>query len=191
MAIGQRVFVDSAGSRSGVVALADVSGKIVSAVHLADGAEVQVVAWRPRGSNETRYRVQAPHGIDGWLPAENLRSAFVAVPRVEPGTPARAVAESDGRPFGQRRHPERAPEPVRPERVPAFADDGGPSRRFGQQLHPAHASEPVRSEPVPPLADDGYRRFGNQLHPQDASEPVRSEPVRPLADGGGRRFGQH
>jgi hypothetical protein len=133
MAIGQRVFVDSAGSRSGSVALSDVSGKIASAVHLPDGSEVQVVAWRPRGANETRYRVQGPQGVDGWLPAENLRSTLVAVPRVEPASmpDARLVTADGTRPFGQRRHTERPSDTPVPEQVaPSVADSVG--RRFGQ-----------------------------------------------------------
>jgi len=138
MAIGQLVFVDSAGSRSGSVPLGDVSGKVVSSVHLADGVEVRVLEWRPRGANETRYRVQAPHGVDGWLPAENLRSTLVAVPRadrVEPATPPHATSSADpgARPFGQRRHSEWSPQPSPPAPVTdASATDDGP-RRFGRR----------------------------------------------------------
>jgi hypothetical protein len=132
MAIGQRVFVDSAGNRSGSVALADVSGKVVSPVQLADGVEVRVLEWRPRGTNETRYRVQAPHGVNGWLPAENLRIALVAVPRVEPARRPYApmVADTGGRRFGQHNHTERPSEPVAPEPARTVSDTGG--RRFGQ-----------------------------------------------------------
>jgi hypothetical protein len=131
MAIGQRVFVDSAGSPSGSVPLGDLSGKIASAVRLADGDEVRVLEWRPRGANETRYRVQAPHGVDGWLPAENLRSTLVAVPRVAPAGPPRTTM---------------------------VADSGG--RRFGQRVHPERPSAPVGSAPVQPVADSVGRRFG-------------------------------
>ncbi len=133
MAIGQRVFVDSAGNRSGSVALGDVSGKNPSAVHLVDGSEVQVVAWRPRGANETRYRVQTAQGVDGWLPAENLRSGLVAVPRTEPSVvapPATMGASSGTRPFGQRRHSEGASDVVAPDSVREATDGSG--RRFGQ-----------------------------------------------------------
>ena len=154
MAVGQHVFVDSAGSRSGSVPLGDVSGKVVSAVQLADGVEVRVLEWRPRGTNETRYRVQAPHGVDGWLPAENLRSALVAVPRVESASPPQAttVADSGGRRFGQ------PADPASPPRATTVADSG--TRRFGQQVHPEHASDPVRSEYVRLGTDAGGRRFG-------------------------------
>lgn len=135
IAIGQHVFVDSAGNHSGSVALADVSGKVVSAVHLADGLEVEVVAWRPRGPSETRYRVRAPDDVDGWLPAENLRRDLVAVPLVDPSGAVRPVGiadDSGGRPFGQRSHVARAPVslPLVPGLAQPVADSGG--RRFGQ-----------------------------------------------------------
>ena len=144
---------ESAESRDSVP-LADVSGKVVSAVQLADGVEVRVLEWRPRGTNETRYRVQAPHGVDGWLPAENLRSALVAVPRDESASPPRAttVADVGGRRFGQ------PADPASPPRATTVADSG--TRRFGQQVHPEHASDPVKSEYVRPGSDAGGRRFG-------------------------------
>jgi len=42
IAVGQRVFVNCPGGRSGSVVLLDESGKIFSATHLADGVEVEV-----------------------------------------------------------------------------------------------------------------------------------------------------
>jgi hypothetical protein len=104
MAVGQRVFVNSSRDRSGSVTLADVSGKVLSTVHLADGIEVEVVAWRPGGVSDTRYRVRGPHGADGWLPAENLRRALVPLPPPEPPTSAQArivPANAKGRRFRQ------------------------------------------------------------------------------------------
>jgi hypothetical protein len=103
MAVGQHVFVNTPGDRSGSVTLADVSGKTPTSVHLADGIEVEVLAWRPGGFSDTRYRVRDPHGADGWLPAENLRTALVPLPRPELPTPAPATTLADGsrRRFGQ------------------------------------------------------------------------------------------
>jgi hypothetical protein len=103
MAVGQRVFVNSARDRSKPVPLGDVSGKVLSTVHLADGIEVVVVAWRPGGPGDTRYRVRGPDGADGWLPAENLRSALVPPPPPEPPAPPepRIAAAAVGRRFGQ------------------------------------------------------------------------------------------
>jgi hypothetical protein len=136
IAVGQRVLVNSAGNRSGSVTLADVSGKVLSAVHLADGIEVEVIAWRPQGASDTRYRVRAPHGADGWLPAENLRTALVPPP---------------------------PPEPLKP--VPATSGADAGRRRFGQRLEtePSPASEsPTPAQPAPG-ADTGGRRFGQHF----------------------------
>src|SRR5262249_58845287 len=42
---------------------------------LADGTEVEILAWRPRGFHGTRYRVRATRdGLEGWLAVDNLRS---------------------------------------------------------------------------------------------------------------------
>src|SRR3989442_15421811 len=71
MAVGQRVFVNSTTNSSRSVALGDESGKVLSGVWLADGVEVEVRAWRPRGASDTRYRVPAPDGADGRLAANN------------------------------------------------------------------------------------------------------------------------
>lgn len=102
MAVGQRVFVNCPGNRSGSVILGDASGKILSAVHLADGVEVEVIAWRP-GWSDARYRVRASaDGADGWLPADNLRRALVPLPEPAPPKAQEApVAETSRRRFGQ------------------------------------------------------------------------------------------
>ena len=82
IAIGQRVFVNCPESRdSGTLFLGDETGKVPSAQRVADGLEVEVIAWRPRGAHETRYRVRVPStGADGWLPADNLRKLLVPPP---------------------------------------------------------------------------------------------------------------
>jgi len=102
IAVGQRVYVNCPGNRSGSVILGDASGKVLSAVHLADGVEVEVIAWRPRGSSDARYRVRASaDGADGWLPADNLLRALV--PRPEPAPPRAQevpVADTSRRRFG-------------------------------------------------------------------------------------------
>jgi hypothetical protein len=68
-------------SDSGTLLLGDETGKVTSAHRVADGLEVEVIAWRPRGTNDTRYRVRVPStGADGWLPADNLRKLLVPPP---------------------------------------------------------------------------------------------------------------
>jgi len=134
IAIGQHVFVNCPGNRS--VPLADESGRILSAVHLADGAEIEVVAWRPRGGNETRYRVRAlSNGADGWIPAENLRKVLVplAAPR-SPTAPATLVTDTGERRSGQRAptHRPLASESPTPARLTPTDDAVG--RRFGQRF---------------------------------------------------------
>jgi hypothetical protein len=107
LAVGQRVFIHSLDSPTRPVALGDESGALASGQHLIDGVEVEVMAWRPRGPSDTRYRVRASDGVDGWLAAGNLRKSSVRVPLPPaadpppPSPPARTVADR-GRRFGER-----------------------------------------------------------------------------------------
>jgi hypothetical protein len=104
LAIGQRVFVHCVGDRNGSVVLADEAGKALRST-LADGVEVEVVAWRPRGSGGTRYRVRAAgDGTDGWVHSSNLRTMLVPPPVVAPppGAPVATDPGPAGRRFGQR-----------------------------------------------------------------------------------------
>jgi hypothetical protein len=134
IAVGRHVFVNCPGSLSGSVVLADESGKVLSTVHLADGVEVEVVAWRPRVAGEAYYRVRAPSsGADGWLAGANLRRALISLPAPEPpAVQAIPVAEADGKRIGQRSQPGQpaSGSPTTAEPVPA-PDAGG--RRFGQR----------------------------------------------------------
>ena len=164
IAVGQHVFVNCPGSLSGSVVLADENGKVLSAVQLADGVEVEVIAWRPRVAGEAHYRVRAPsNGTDGWLAAVNLRSALVSLPAPEPPpVQATPVADAGGKRFGQRSQPGQRPasgSPTTPDPAPA-PDTGG--RRFGQHFdaeRPPEPSAPVQPEPA---GDTGGRRFGQR-----------------------------
>ena len=109
-AVGRRVYVSCAGDRPAEVALTDDSGADAP-TGLADGTEVEILAWRPRGSHGTRYRVRATRdGREGWLAVENLRgtpstvSAPVAsAPAATDPAPSRTTASGDSkRRFGQR-----------------------------------------------------------------------------------------
>ena len=92
-------------ARDGVV-LTDEAGRSVSR-RLADGVEVEILAWRPRGGAATRYRIQPTSGdADGWVAADELRAArhpVESVPRETAAPSTRPVREEVGRKFGQRR----------------------------------------------------------------------------------------
>jgi hypothetical protein len=108
------------------VPLADESGRELLGTSLTDGVEVEVVAWRPRGATDTRYRVRTLGGerLDGWVFAQELRRSLI--PLVEAAASAPAITAPD-QPVVSREHgPQR--QPVRSSK----ADDAG--RRFGQGL---------------------------------------------------------
>src|SRR5262249_4490446 len=98
-----------AGDRLAPVALTDDAGADAQ-TRLADGTEVEILAWRPRGSHGTRYRVRATRdGREGWLAVDNLRSTPsagstpIALPPVASDpAPLRVTASRDSRRrFGQ------------------------------------------------------------------------------------------
>ena len=167
MAVGQHVFIHCAGNRSGSVTLADVSGKVPSSLRLADGIEVEVVAWRPSGASDTRYRVRAAQGADGWVPAENLRTALVPVPPPGVSTPARATDEADagGRRFGQRSETERPPAHPTFTPAPPAPGAGTGGRRFGQHFETERSPPPESPTPAPAttVGDSRGRRFGQHF----------------------------
>ena len=108
-AVGRRVYVACAGVRLAPVELTDDAGADAR-TRLADGTEVEILAWRPRGSHGTRYRVRATRdGREGWLAVENLRSTPSAgsapispAPAATDPEPLRATASGDARRrFGQ------------------------------------------------------------------------------------------
>ena len=99
-AVGRRVFVHGASDDGHPVMLTDRQGNPVTA-GLRDGAEVEVLEWRPRGASGTRYRVRgAQDGFDGWLAADELREVAMR-PAAAPEVPERRP-EVIGRPFGWR-----------------------------------------------------------------------------------------
>ena len=102
LAVGSRVFVHCPDDSTGSVILTDETGSVARS-SLADGVAVEVLAWRPRGSAGTRYRIRAGRdGVDGWIPAANLRTA-AARPPAAPPAPSEPVSEpGGGRRFGQR-----------------------------------------------------------------------------------------
>jgi hypothetical protein len=109
-AVGRRVYVSCAGDRLAQVALTNDAGADAR-TGLADGTEVEILAWRPRGFHGTRYRVRATRdGLEGWLAVDNLRSTPSACsapiappPAATDPAPLGATASGDsGRRFGHR-----------------------------------------------------------------------------------------
>ena len=104
LAVGRHVFVNGPLDASRPVLLTDGYGKCPATVGLRDGAEVEVLAWRPRGSAGTRYRVRdQADGADGWLRADELRTTAIRPPlTVVPAESSAASPYAVGpRPFGR------------------------------------------------------------------------------------------
>ena len=77
-AVGRRVFVACAATDLATVTLTDDSGATACG-RLGDGAEVEIVAWRPLGSRGTRYLVRSSReGVEGWLGVAELRTSKAA-----------------------------------------------------------------------------------------------------------------
>jgi hypothetical protein len=151
--------VNSAGNRAGVVLLTDENGKFVSGRSLADGAEVEVVAWKPRVAGEAHYRVRGANGLDGWLPAESLRmTPEPPAPTPPTSVPVTPVTDPDARRLGQRSFGNSAPRRYAPSVSPPLGDDGA-RRRFGQIFDPKTSAE---APPAPEVDDRASRRFGQR-----------------------------
>ncbi|HWP67463.1 MAG TPA: hypothetical protein VNO26_16315 [Candidatus Limnocylindria bacterium] len=110
-AVGQRVYVNRPpSSRPHVDLTNEEETKVIAS--LADGVEVMVVAWRPRGATGTRYCVRSTRdGLEGWLAAASLRRTVAVTPPAAAGagpgatTAPAAIASSPRDPksrFGRR-----------------------------------------------------------------------------------------
>ena len=72
-AVGRRMFVNSPASPKGQIVLTDYAGE-TPLRSLADGTEVEILAWRPLGLGGARYQVHSLRDCrEGWLATENLR----------------------------------------------------------------------------------------------------------------------
>jgi hypothetical protein len=110
-AVGQRVSVKASGGFPPRVTLKNASGRAACGT-LADGSEVEILAWRPGGSRGTLYCVRCTgSGIEGWLGVASLcdpesarSSSETAVPSATTSSVAsQAEGSADtGRRFGQR-----------------------------------------------------------------------------------------
>ena len=78
-AVGWRAYVASPGDGPARLTSTEEAGSDAGGTSLADGTEVEILAWRPR-SNGTRYRVRSTRaGLEGWIAAGALRSARSAL----------------------------------------------------------------------------------------------------------------
>jgi len=108
-AVGRRVFIAGARGPSARVTLTDDADTPLAS--LSEGAEVTIVAWRPGWADTTRYCVRVTDsGLEGWLPAGDLRGTKVAIPSppapppplaARPTVARAAKSEASGRRFGQ------------------------------------------------------------------------------------------
>lgn len=74
LAVGWRVLVSCRNGGSDHVTLTDESGTSAVAT-VADGVEVEILAWRPRRGGDTRYRVVSTNGgVEGWLGGASLQA---------------------------------------------------------------------------------------------------------------------
>ena len=99
LSVGRRVVVRCT-REEGSVALTDALGT-TDAGSLPDGAEVEILAWRPRGPGGARYQVQSTRDrLEGWVSADHLRApAALARAAAEPQP---APVEDSPRRFGRR-----------------------------------------------------------------------------------------
>lgn len=68
--VGLRVLVTGGEPRSRDVPLADAAGNVIASV--ADGDEVEILAWRRGRDVDPRYCVRSHAGVEGWIEAANL-----------------------------------------------------------------------------------------------------------------------
>jgi hypothetical protein len=81
-AVGRRVYVACSVA---CVTLTDDAGE-KSVGSLKRGTQVEILAWRPLGSNGTRYQVRSTlTGVEGWLGVGNICSVDSPLPTRESG----------------------------------------------------------------------------------------------------------
>src|SRR5437867_1440186 len=72
-AVGWRAYVASPVDGPARLTVSEEADADPNGISMADGTEVEILAWRPR-SNGTRYRVRSTRaGLEGWLAAGSLR----------------------------------------------------------------------------------------------------------------------
>ena len=84
LAVGWRVLVASPEGKGHRVPLTDSEGT-TTVTTVPHGAEVEILAWRPRRSGATMYRVQPTSGgKEGWVSGASLKARPAPPPRPVP-----------------------------------------------------------------------------------------------------------
>src|SRR4029077_9306480 len=92
-AIGQRAMVHGGPGSRGAPLTSDDGSTVIGT--LPEGAEVDIVAWRPRGAGGTRYRVRSSGAsLEGWVGSANLAARPPPLPPPPPPNPEPARAKS-------------------------------------------------------------------------------------------------
>src|SRR5207249_1525252 len=102
LGVGRRVVVTCRKNGSDRVTLTDENGTSALAT-VADGVEVEILAWRPRRGGDTRYRVVSTSGgIEGWLGAASLKPREPSLaPKIATAAPAGRLALPTRTPPGE------------------------------------------------------------------------------------------
>jgi hypothetical protein len=102
LGVGRRVVVTCRKNGSDRVTLTDENGTSALAT-VADGVEVEILAWRPRRGGDTRYRVvSTTGGVEGWLGAASLKPREPALaPKMATAAPSARLALPTRTPPGE------------------------------------------------------------------------------------------
>lgn len=109
LGVGSRVIVTCRGAGADRVTLMDASGTSALAT-VANGVEVEILAWHPRRGGETRYRVVSTKGgVEGWLGAGSLQPRPPSpLPIAPPAAPSDRLASPTRTPSAEAERARRA-----------------------------------------------------------------------------------
>jgi len=128
LAVGWRVLVASPAGKGHRVPLTDSEGT-TTVTTLPHGAEVEILAWRPRRSGATMYRVQPTSGgQEGWVSGASLKARPAPAPRPVP-KPAAEPAPVKVRPIAAARPQPAAKSTPKPVSKPASKPAAKPASK--------------------------------------------------------------
>lgn len=95
LAVGHRATIKSSGPGTKGATLTDENGT-TAIMTLDEGTEVHIVAWKPRGSGGTRYRIRCgdDEAREGWVGSANLAAIPAPPPRPRVVPPATAAPKA-------------------------------------------------------------------------------------------------